>query len=219
MAISGFTTSNDIRHVGTLGLSGYPLTMAAWVNVTTISPGATQVVGGLTITPNANDYRNHIYMSIINSSGLVGADSANASQATATSSSAVSTNTWTHCAAVFASATSRAAYKDGGNKGTNATNITWPASLARFGIGHDDGSTIGRNLQGRVAEFGVWDVALTDDEVAQLGRGMPPSVVRPENLIAYLPLIRDVYDASGNSFSIIGSLSAANHSRIYGAAI
>lgn len=36
-----------------------------------------------------------------------------------------------------------------------------------------------------------WNVELTEDEIALIYSGVPPLPVRPQNLVAYWPLIRD----------------------------
>jgi len=108
----------------------------------------------------------------------------------ANTSSTYSTNTWHHTAAVFTDATDRAAFLDGGNKGTDNVDTT-PSGLDRSTIGRSADSTPSDYMSGRIAEVGVWNVALTDAEVAILARGYSPLFVRPQNLVAYWPLIRD----------------------------
>jgi Concanavalin A-like lectin/glucanases superfamily len=90
---------------------------------------------------------------------------------------------WHHACAVFTSASSRAAFIDGGNKATNSTSIT-PSGIVQTGIG---ASIIG-SANGSLSDVAVWNVALTDAEVAALARGMSPLFVRPSGLIAYWPL-------------------------------
>jgi len=86
---------------------------------------------------------------------------------------------------VGASATDRAVYIDGGSKGTNATSNT-PSGLAstRLGKDHDNNNA----LDGRIGEGAIWNVALTDAEVARLAKGIHPFKVRPANIVAYWPL-------------------------------
>jgi hypothetical protein len=76
-----------------------------------------------------------------------------------------SLNTWHHATAVFASSTSRACYMDGGNKGTNTTDLT-PTGLDITTIG----SGINTNspwqpMTGRVSGVKIWNRALSDAEV------------------------------------------------------
>ncbi len=48
-----------------------------------------------------------------------------------------------------------------------------------------------REFDGRIAEVAIWDVILTADEAAILSKGYSPLFVRPQNLVAYWPLIRE----------------------------
>lgn len=106
----------------------------------------------------------------------------------AVSSAGPALNTWAHACAVFASSTDRRAFLNGGNKGTNATSRT-PSSPTVIRIGaycYLSGTKWG---DAAVAEAGIWNVALGDDEVAMLALGVRPTMVRPQSLVAYWPLI------------------------------
>jgi hypothetical protein len=70
-------------------------------------------------------------------------------------------------------------------------------------------------MQGLIAEVGIWNVALTDDEVLALAKGFTPDQIRPQSLIAYLPLVRTNQDIKGNAWTTAGTLTAADHPRIY----
>lgn len=112
--------------------------------------------------------------------------------AAASSSAGPSINTWAHACGVWSATNARAAYLNGGNKGTNATDLvpndftktnigcyyTWTTSAVRF-----------KFFSGLIAEAGIWDIALTDAEVAALATGLSPLAVHPANLVAYWPLI------------------------------
>lgn len=68
---------------------------------------------------------------------------------------------------------------------------------------------------GDIAEVGVWDIDLTAAEVASLAKGVSPALVRPQSLVTYLPLIRDVIDVrAANGFTDVNT-TAANHPRVY----
>ena len=97
-------------------------------------------------------------------------------------------NTWHHGCAVFTNTTLRAAFLDGGGKGTQV-DFNDPAGVDQTDIGQiGNGSSY---MSGRIAEAAIWNVALTDVEVAILADGFSPLFVRPQNLAAYWSLIRD----------------------------
>jgi hypothetical protein len=54
---------------------------------------------------------------------------------------------------------------------------------------------LSEQLDGRVAHVGIWNAALTDEEILRLAQGKLPPQVRPENLAGYWPL--DDYASSG----------------------
>lgn len=105
----------------------------------------------------------------------------------ASTSSAYTANTWQHAAAVFSSSNSRAAFLNGGSKGTNSTNRT-PTGINRIGVNrlYYAGTGYG-GMSGRIAHLAIWNVALADDEVAALAAGFSPQLARPGSLVAYWP--------------------------------
>ena len=102
-------------------------------------------------------------------------------------SSGYSANTWHHIFGSTASSSDRSAYIDGGSKGTNAETIA-PSGIDRTTIGMSGDSTPSRGMSGDIAHVAVWDVVLTDDEVATLAEGISPLRVRRDSLIAYWPI-------------------------------
>ncbi len=121
-----------------------------------------------------------------------------ASQVTASTTAGYSANTWHHGCAVFIAANSRAVYLDGGSKGTNASNVT-PADIANIEIGRH---AAGDYMDGDIAEVAIWNIALTDAEVAVLAKGYSPLFVHPQNLVAYWSLIRDTDDDIVGGYSM-----------------
>jgi hypothetical protein len=157
--------------------------------------------------------------------GSVGGDPVRAIAATPTyqygqadTSSGFSTSTWHHVAGVFTSSTSRAAYLDGGNKGTNSTSIvpTGPFDETCFS-GYWEGGVQYNSIDGYIAECAIWNAALTDAEVAALAAGYSPLLIRPANLVFYVPLIRDADEdiVGGLSLTANGTPTVEAHPRIY----
>ena len=165
-------------------VTAVPCSMAAWVyKDDDANAGAIISVGASATTANMSlRYNNVEDVTAISRSVLESGD-------IATSSGAGSNNAWVHAAAVFRTSTSRDAYRDGGNKGSNtAANTPLLLDQTFIGMTADNGS-LGTNLfSGRIAEPAIWNIALSDDDLADLAKGYWPPMIRPDGLVAYWPL-------------------------------
>ncbi len=112
----------------------------------------------------------------------------------------ISAGVWYHGGMINYNDNSRAAFLNGGNKGTDASNVNPdPVLIDQVMIGR--WSQLASSLDADVAEVGIWNAALTDAEMAILGKHVSPLCVRPQNLVFYMPLIRD------NDEDLIGRIS------------
>lgn len=102
----------------------------------------------------------------------------------ALSSGVVTAGRWNHLCAVFTSNSSRAMFINGANKGTDTTAVT-TSSLTQFCIGIEPNT--GGYYNGNIAGVAVWNVALTDAEVAMLASGISPLRIRPWSIVFYAP--------------------------------
>jgi hypothetical protein len=177
--------SSQYLSAATPGVTSMPITLSGWVNIASLY-GQNQAV----VCLGSNTTNNNRYYLLVTTSGATGAlAKASSTAVQATSTSTLSTGSWHHVCAVFTSSTSRAAYLDGGNKGTDATSAS-PSSAAITStfIGRCTSSTTDNYMEGTIAQCAVWNVALTDPEVASLATGLTPLHVRPNNLVHYWPL-------------------------------
>lgn len=99
---------------------------------------------------------------------------------------AFSAGVWHHGCFVEASATDHRAFLDG-TKGTDATSKA-PATTNTYRIGRIVHNSSSQNMDGRIAWATVWDVALTDAEVASLAARVHPFQVRPQNIVSFVPI-------------------------------
>jgi len=151
--------------------------MAAWVYRT--------VTGGRTVLWVGEDVANNYQSLWTTSSGAV-AYSHDGTQGQAYSTTGMSLNKWHHACATFTSDTLRAAFVDGGGKGTNTTSVTpVPPTFEYTRIGAYKSPNTTENFAGAVCEVGLWDVVLSDYEIWRLAHGRFPWEIRPQNLVGY----------------------------------
>jgi hypothetical protein len=123
------------------------------------------------------------------------------------------TNQWFNALGVFASTTSRTAYVNTTAGNTNTTNrsITTETSIL---IGRRSGG--GNSFTGQLAEFAIWNATLTADEINSLAQGFKPPRIRPQSLLYYVPLVRDVQELrSGIPFTAVNAPTVFDHPRVY----
>jgi hypothetical protein len=194
--------------------AGAPMTIAAWVRPTSLA--ASRSVGGVGQFPAAAPAIVHRNVMVVLASGAVRATAFTGTSGQADSTSTMSVNTWNHGAAVFTSLSSRTAYLNGGGSGTNTTTIASYNAFQECVVGAQLASTYATRFVGDIAEFGIWSEALTADEIASLAKGMTCDKVRPQNLVFYAPLVRDLIDYKGGlTITNNNTATVANHPQVY----
>lgn len=178
---------------GSAILGAVPISMACWFNTDDLT--VLEMLMAVTDSPTSSTDTNTfcLYVDGTTAGDPVRAGTQRNTFAVASTSAGPSANTWAHACGVWAGTNARAAYLNGGNKGTNATNLT-PLGLTKTNIGcyYSWTGAAGAPMKfwsGLIAEAAMWNVALTDAEVAVLATGLSPLAVHPENLVAYWPLI------------------------------
>ena len=147
----------------------------------------------------------------ITANGGVGAN------VTARSTTSYVANQWQHACGVFTSTSSRTAYLDGGGSATNTTSYSPTFGTPTVSTGaRNNGTSWGLYHDGGVADAAVWNAALTAAEVASLAKGMTCNLVRPQSLVFYAPLIRDLQDVRrGLTITNNNTATVADHPRVY----
>ena len=186
-----------------------PFTLACWVYPTvhplgTVgialgnnSPSANRVILGLSDI-NATQYKAYIQTQ------------ANASASTET---VTGVNEWRHIAGVFGTSTAEPFLN--GTGGTTHSTATFPV-VSETLIGVRRNNTLAFYFQGRIAEVGIWNAALTPAEIASLAKGVICDKIRPQNLVFYSPLVRDLIDPKGGlAITNNSAATVANHPRVY----
>jgi hypothetical protein len=133
---------------------------------------------------------------------------------TVTSTTGCTSGVWHHACGVHTSLSSRTIYLDGGSSATNTATLTTSGIDSLYIASFEPGSS--SDLDGQIAEVGIWSVALTAAEIASLAKGMTCDKVRPQSLVFYAPLVRDLIDAKGGlTITNNNGATVAAHPRVY----
>jgi hypothetical protein len=131
----------------------------------------------------------------------------------------VTSATWQHVCGVLTASTACDIYYNG-SLDNGVTSGTAPAaagsSTSPLLIGGFNNAATVNHLDGRIAEVGIWNAALTAAEIASLAKGMTCDKVRPQSLVFYSPLCRDLIDYKGGlTITNNNTATVANHPRVY----
>jgi hypothetical protein len=208
-------TSQYLNTASSPVLSG-PVTLAAWFFPSNITSNGV-LVG---VTDNADGNSGHRFT--IAAAGTLTGDPIQAICQPGTPTAAIAQTTtgytagaWQHACGVFTSSTSRTAYLNAGSSGTDTQSAT-PTGLNQIKIGMRVNVTPGLFFDGLIAEVGIWNVDLTAAEVASLADGFTCDKVRPQSLVFYAPLVRDLIDYKGGlTITNNNTATVANHPRVY----
>jgi len=133
------------------------------------------------------------------------------------SSGSFAASTWHDIVARATSTTDYDIFLDGvRSDGSTAAGI--PSTTTRFVIGAFLSSgAYGSYLNDDICRCAAWSAALTDAEVLSLAAGFSPRRIRPQNIVFYAPLVREVQDIFRNGVVLTDTGTAyAEHPRTYG---
>jgi hypothetical protein len=196
--------------------STWPITMACWYNPKNITAGMMLMYIG----HKAGASRFLLFASGDVAGDPVAAAVANSANTIviANSTSWYSQNTWSHACGVFESSSSTSVYLNGGSSATNTNSLGGSLTTINTGAVATQffgGSSVTR-ASALIAEVGIWNVALTASEIASLAKGMTCDKVRPQGLVFYAPLVRDLQDVrGGRTITNNNTATVANHPRVY----
>jgi hypothetical protein len=189
-------------------VTGVPVTICGWGNTTSNTQDNTIFALDVSAVQTRAEIR-------IQLSGAQGGDPGRTtaqqggSAAEPLTSTSYTINNWFVVCGVHSATNSHTVYLNGGGKVTDTTNVT-PANINHTTIGGyrngSAGSCCNEKFAGRVAEVGLWNVALTDADVTMLTKYAPPCV-RRDKLVAYYPLLNsavallDFFGASANNLT------------------
>lgn len=121
---------------------------------------------------------------------------------------------WAHFLGVASATNSRTVYFNGGSAVTNtATNATTTFDTA-VQVGIQNNPAITQIF--KVAMIAAWSVALTTAEITSLAKGFAPNRIRPQSLVFYAPLIRDLVELkTGAVITNSNTATVTDHPRVY----
>jgi hypothetical protein len=192
-------------------VAGVPITLACWARLDTVATGNRVLISvGEATSPSHR-------VVLLNTGTQMSAQSVGSADVRAQSSGgAVAAGTTYHFVALFESTTFRVIYINGVRAASNSSTSTLN-TLNDVLIGaRRSGTTAGLFMGGMLAEVGIWNTALTDDQIASLSTGMTCEKVSPQSLVFYAPLVRDLIDAKGGlTITNNNTATVANHPRVY----
>ena len=190
-----------------------PFSMACWFR-----PANVTHTGGLmslTVVDDSTGF--YLFMS---NADIIARVQAGGAADDALISAVASASAWQHVCFTAASASSRAVYHNGGSKATSTASRT-PAGINETAIGVTLAAFSLDPFNGRIARAAIWDVSLSDDDVAALysnGMAVSPALVRPEALVAWWDLIGkyspEIDSVGGFDMTLTASPTAADGPRL-----
>jgi hypothetical protein len=176
--------ATQFLQVDSTPITAQPLSISCWVRPDSAAPGNDQVAVFIGDKDAADNYW-FLGMKAATGEAIYNARSGGAAQAE--SSTTMGANVWSHLCSVEAANNDRAVFLNGAGKGTDATVVV-PAGADRVSVGQAGDSTPSLLWDGEVAHVAIWDVALSDGEVASLAAGVSPLQISSDNLVGYWPI-------------------------------
>jgi len=192
-------------------VTAVPCTLACWYKP--VSAGALYILMEVSLVDSTSDG----FLIYQNSDGTIVAAQRGSATATSASTASVSSGTWAHACVVFSAINLRAAFLNGGAKGAaDVTSVTTgTVNRTLLGAQYVSAGTKNAFLDGPMCDAAIWNVALSDAEVASLASGTSPLSIQASNLQAYWKLCGDASpepDASGNGrdLTVVGPTKVDN---------
>jgi hypothetical protein len=205
-------TSSQYLNLGSAVLSAEPITVSAWFYTDDNAQSGAQTVFSLGSSSSSTHYFVLWWASATTTMEAIARAAAAARKATY--SVTPTNNTWYHVGGIWATTTDRTVYFDG-NTGNN-TQFASP-TVNQTSIGARWTTSASQFMSGRLADVGLWNVALTSTEMGMLQAGYSPWQVRRASLVAWWRLLgsEDQDLVAGNHLTAQGSPTTAGHPPIY----
>ena len=159
-----FDGIDDLLQIDSTPVTAAPFTVSAWVRPTNLGFNLAAVfIGNASVSDN-------FWVLQVEEDNLVRFRVRVSSSANTLTSTTVTVNQWHHICGVEAASNDRRVFLDGGGKGTNSENRV-PSGADRVTIGRYGSSPPSdpdgdRHFEGDIGHVAIWNVALSDEEVA-----------------------------------------------------
>lgn len=178
-------------------------------------PRATGVQSGLWAITDISATNHYFNINVLGASDKVRTGTrGGGTQASSDSAGTVNIGAWNTVGGVWTSITSRAAYLNGTLEAPNTTSIT-PTNLDTYTCGGFRISGLTGYTDGEVADFCLWNEALSEEEMDAYDAGVAPYLIRPEALVSWLPVYGTGSDSvdliTGDTYTEQGTPVAAEH--------
>jgi len=187
----GFTIGGtDLIRFASSPITNYPFTLACWLKVAVVQPGANQNAMNWYFTGNQNS--NNIGIAVDNTSGKAQcfvSDNGGTFDTSGEPGAILSANTWYPIVYVGTSSTSRTTYiMQGGtlNTGSQTASIVFGGNTNSGTVGTYTGNAT-TDFGGSVAEEAFWSAALSTLEVTAYCLGQRAWFIRGKSLVGYWP--------------------------------
>ena len=208
-----FNGSNQYISASTTPVTAAPFTISCWAYPTTTAVSFGCV--GVTTSAGAASFRTQLMQASIGQNGRIGSFVQSVGS-NANSTTTWSVNSWNHLVGLYTSSTSRTVYLNGGGAATNTASSS-PNGVDSVLIGVLlNNSALFNYATGYICEVAIWNKALSVSEITALSKNISPSLISPQNLVLYSPLIRNLSDLSRNrTLTNNNQTTIAPHPRIY----
>jgi hypothetical protein len=204
-----FASGQRISYAGA-PITAAPCTMAAWINCSSFatSPGIMAV---------ENSAGTAILGMFISGGNIWAQTTASGTSITPATATTLAVNTWGHAACVFPSTTSRWPVLNGVIGDTSQVASSAPTGLTVSYIGsmNDGGFT---DFPGMIAFAGIWNIALSQNALTALAKGISPLKISPQNLVSYCRVAGNASpepDIKNFTWALTGTPTKAANPRIY----
>lgn len=208
MARSNDATAGNYMTATIPSTPAYPMTIAGWLN-----PSAFSDWFFLTVFNNSNPTRHHRLR--VNATGSFSAFTRDGTANPQTTPiGPMTVGAYAFFAYVCVSPTERYCFLDATKSATSTTSSTPDLDLDRIYIGRETG--ISALMNGAIGEVGLWTIALSDADIAQLqANTLCPALVQKTSLLGYWKLLgtdSPEPDSIGSAnATITGTMPQATH--------